>query len=217
MPGQNRKFDAVIFDMDGVIIDSEILTSELYVDYFRTLGLEIEKEFFLSLVGGSGEPYWGAMRLRSGLDTDTPTLRENILGFIRDSDVPYGRYVNPGVPELLRQLKAQGYKLAMATSTERERAMRIVSACGVKDFFDVILTGDMFRESKPNPEIYLRTAAELGVEPSRCAAVEDSAIGIEAALRASMTVIAKREERFHFKQDKAHVIVDEMLDVAGLV
>ena len=211
------KYDAVIFDMDGVLVDSEVLNIEIIEKYFESKGVTVERNVIFSLVGASGDVFWGTLRNQSGIGLETEMMRREILDFSKSMNVPYQKYLFPGVIHLLEHLRTSGYKLALASSTERERVMRVLSRSETEVFFTTIMTGDMFEESKPNPEIYLKTAKELGVDPKRCLAIEDSAIGIEAAVKAGMTVVARKEERFGFDQGQAHYIVDNLTEVMDLL
>lgn len=211
------KYDAVIFDMDGVLVDSEVLNIEIIEKYFESKGVTVERNVMFTLVGASGDVFWGTLRDQSGIGLETEMMRREILDFSKSMNVPYQKYLLPGVIHLLEHLRTNGYKLALASSTERERVMRVLSRSETEFFFTTIMTGDMFKESKPNPEIYLRTAEKLRVDPKLCLAIEDSAIGIEAAVKAGMTVVARKEERFGFDQSHAHYIVDNLTEVMDLL
>ena len=81
------------------------------------------------------------------------------------------------------------------------------------EFVDVIVSGEMFQESKPNPEIYNYTLSKLNLKPEECIAIEDSTYGIQAAKGAGITTFAKRDDRFHFEQDMADVVIDDLLQI----
>ena len=93
----------------------------------------------------------------------------------------------------------------------------VLQACGIEDSFEVIVSGEQFHESKPNPEIYLHTCEVLGLDPRVCCCVEDSPYGIEAGKRAGLTVFAKRESRFPFSQDKADAIIDTVPEILEVI
>lgn len=83
--------------------------------------------------------------------------------------------------------------------------------------FEVIASGNDFRESKPNPEIYLHVAAELHAKPQQCTVIEDSTYGIQAAIRAGMRVLAKRDQRYGFDQSPAHALFDDLAEIPALL
>ena len=127
----------------------------------------------------------------------------------------YGEVGNPYVKETLDWLKEHGYKTAVASSSFLSQIEEMEQDCGLDGCFDVKISGEMFEESKPNPEIYLHTAQALGVKPAECLAIEDSSYGIEAARRAGMKVFAYRDERYGVDQSKADSIIDDMRDVVA--
>ena len=93
----------------------------------------------------------------------------------------------------------------------------MLGECGLTGRFELIVSGEDFHESKPNPEIYLHTVASLGLPAASCVAVEDSDVGITAACRAGLTVVAKREERFALTQEGANYKIDALPDLLPLL
>ena len=154
----NRAF---IFDMDGVIFDSERLYIECSLEASAELGL----------------PQEGVIELCHRCIGVTPEYNAGRMD------------VKPGAEELLKFLKQQGYPLAIASSTPTEIVRQELSAAGLLDYFDRIVGGDQVSRSKPNPDIFLRAAELLRTEPSRCIVIEDSFNGIRAAKAAGMTAV----------------------------
>lgn len=129
----------------------------------------------------------------------------------------YGQIMNPGVPQTLDVLREAGVRVALASSAPMRFIHEALGQCGIDDKFELFVSGEQFRESKPNPEIYLHACERLGLEPAHCACVEDSFYGIAAGKAAGMYVIARREERFGFSQAAANVIVDQIPDLLPVV
>ncbi len=217
---------AVVFDMDGVLIDSEYVYRDEIGRFFSANGIDLSIDTLNAQVGASHKDYLAFLEKwwerGKGEKVPGPELARKVDAFNRaEGPLDYAAILNPGVPETLSELKEQGYRLALASSSLIGNIRHVLDVCGLTDAFELIVSGGDFHESKPNPEIYLHTVAELGLEPEQCAAVEDSIPGIAAARRAGLTVIAKREERFGFSQDGADYIADDVpavLDVlAGRV
>lgn len=219
MPGQ-FPFEAVIFDMDGVIVDSEYAYAQEERAFLDAHGIDVPDEEIARTVGCSQETFrqtvvsWWE---RGGYGTLTPEeaiARFNAWGesYVYD----YHALMNPGVPETLAALRERGVRLALASSSPMDNIREVLDACGIAGAFEVVVSGEQFHKSKPNPEIYLHTCELLGLDPAVCCCVEDSPYGIEAGKRAGLTVFAKREERFGFSQDEADAIIDAVPDLLAL-
>ena len=176
-----KDFKAVVFDMDGVIFDSERCIMETWVDMAEKYGIDGIEDVFLACTGTNHE-----MTRRIVLDAygdDFPYEQ-----YEHESAVMYherydgGRLPKkPGVFELLDYLKGLGVKIALASSTRRESVIRELTEGGVIDYFDEIVAGDMVSKSKPDPQIYLKACEAIGVAPEDCYAIEDSYNGIRSA------------------------------------
>ena len=214
-------FRAVIFDMDGVIVDTEYAYAQEERAFLDEHGIDVSDEELSRTVGCSQETFrrkvaeWWERGGYGVLDPDEAIARFNEWGkgYVYD----YRALLNPGVPETLTYLREHGVRLALASSSPMDNIREVLDACGLASAFDVIVSGEQFHESKPNPEIYLHTCEALGLPPSACCCVEDSPYGIEAGKRAGLTVFAKREERFHFSQDGADAIIDAVPDLLRAV
>ncbi|MDU7298392.1 MAG: HAD family phosphatase [Finegoldia magna] len=201
----------VIFDMDGVIIDSEVV----YIDFFKKVledfDVEISEEDLFSLAGLSQQKT--DEFLESKLHRKPEEVYSLMKKYIDDDKINYSSIVMDGFYPLLKELKRKNFKLALASSSPKNTINIVLDELDIKDEFDAIISGEDFEESKPNPEIYIKTCEILGVRPQDAVAIEDSDYGIESAKNAGLTVIARREDRFNFKQDKADFIVDNLQDI----
>lgn len=174
-------YEAVVFDMDGVIFDSERAVMNCWLELAQKYDIkDIEKPYF-ACVG------------------TTMTRTREIMLETYGEDFPYDEYaresslmyhekydggklpMKPGVMELLSYLKGKSKKIALASSTRRETVTNQLRWAGIIDYFDVIICGDMVAKSKPAPDIFLKACQELGVSPENTYAIEDSYNGIRAA------------------------------------
>ena len=213
-------FRAVIFDMDGVLVDTEMFYVRELADYAAHLGIEATRE---ELVGQVGQSYDFFCRLLAGWEERTgrgvvapeeaiARYAEWAAGYPCD----YAGLLNPGAEEALDGLARRGVRCALASSSPMVTIEAVLSACGLSDAFEIIVSGEQFQESKPNPEIYLHTLERLDLPAGECCCVEDSVPGIAAGKAAGLYTIAKREERFGFSQDEADLIIDGLLDLLEL-
>lgn len=216
------RFDAVVFDMDGVLVDSEALYIREFEAFSNAPGLDVTQEELLAQVGASHQVFQRMIAdvlRRNGIEVAGPEEAERVYeDWARENYVRnYGQIMNPGVPQTLDALREAGVRVALASSAPMRFIHEALGQCGIDDKFELFVSGEQFRESKPNPEIYLHACERLGLEPAHCACVEDSFYGIAAGKAAGMYVIARREERFGFSQDAANVIVDQIPDLLSVV
>ncbi len=180
-----KPVEAALFDMDGLLIDSEAVYIRAYQDAAAEIGAEISMDLCHAMVGVPRRECEEMIQAHFGPDFDVPAFQ---LCFRRHAErhmeerVP----VKPGVPELLAFLDGRGLKLGVATSAQRASVERYLGRAGLLDRFGAIATRADIERPKPHPDVYLEAARRLGVDPARCLAFEDSNIGIEAAHAAGM-------------------------------
>lgn len=209
-------YKAVIFDMDGVIVDTEAFYQREERAFADEMGLGVSDREILDLVGQSHQTFQRVLAdwwSRAGREL-TPEAAEKTFrtwSALRPCD--YKAILNPGVGDTIDELRSRGVRVALASSSPMESILAVLEACGLSDKFEVIVSGKDFHESKPNPAIYLFTIEKLGLDASECCCIEDSVPGITAGKAAGLTVFAKREERFGFSQDRADAIIDQIPDL----
>jgi len=180
---------AVIFDMDGVIIDSEPIHFKSDQLTLKHLGVEISHEELNKYVGVSNPVMWAELKEKYHLAGSIGQLMETQSDF---RNTTFGNEkLEPitGIPGLLAEIKDAGLKLGLASSSGRDFIEMILTKLGILDYFDVIVSGEEVEKSKPNPDIFLKTAGNLGVNPENCLVIEDSQHGVKAAVLAGMKCI----------------------------
>ncbi|MCF6469900.1 HAD family phosphatase [Nonomuraea sp. MG754425] len=179
---------AVFFDMDGLLVDSERVWLEIETGVMARLGAEWTPAHQAHLVGGSMERTVDYMLAVSRADVPPATVRDWMTaGMV--SRLAAGVRVLPGAAELLDALRAEGVPVALVTSSLKEIADAVLGSFG-RDRFDAVVTADDVTRTKPDPEPYLTAARLLGVEPVRCVVLEDSPNGVAAATAAGCAVVA---------------------------
>lgn len=206
---------AVIFDMDGVIIDSEGVYLEYQLEFARRKNPDVKIVQLFPMVGATKKESWDVLRKAINNGQTWEELRKEFRQRDIYSEIDYRKLYRPEVTETLDQLKQEGYRLALASSTHLELVERVLEENGIRQYFEAVVSGNQFRKSKPDPEIYLYTAKILELLPEDCLAVEDSTIGITAAHRAGMKIAAVIDDRYQFDQSLADyklVRVKEVLE-----
>ncbi len=173
---------AILFDMDGLMFDTECLASDFWKQAGAEAGVAISEEFLIYSRGSRSREMERLFYRCHGEHADFKGIRrrkrELLIHYLDTHEIP----VKPGLYTLLEWLKKHHYKIWLTTSTESSRALRYVESAGVKDYFDGFVCGDMVEHAKPEPEIFLRAADAAGVLPSECVVLEDSFNGIRAAI-----------------------------------
>lgn len=210
-----RNIEAVIFDMDGLIFDTERISYKAWKTVCEKEGYEIEEDFYTSLIGRNFKGFSVIMREHYGKEMPLERIYEEKIKLMTDEIDTHGVPLKRGVHELLDYLNRENYKVAIATSTVRERASKMLNSVGVLDKADYLICGDDVTNSKPDPEIFLKAAENLGVKPEKCIVLEDSGTGIEAAFNAGMKGINIPDMKMPDEdmKKKAFKIFDNLLDV----
>ena len=183
------KFKAVIFDMDGVMFDTESVCMKSWDTVGKEMGIGKAGYMVYKTLGMTAEAAIEILQNEFGKDFDARLFkqkgRECSYKYFNDFGVPE----KPFLHEALDYLKSKDYKLAVASSTSSDSVFHHLKEKNITDYFDTVICGDMIKNSKPAPDIYLKACEELGERAENCIAVEDSKNGILSAYRAGMNVI----------------------------
>ena len=180
---------AFIFDMDGVIFDSERLYITCSVEAADMLGMDSVVEACRRCIGVTDE-VTRAILLEIYRDEEmVERFRDLSIALVRERVAAGLLDMKPGVRELLEFLQAGGCRIAIASSTRTDIVMKELADAGLNDYFHAIVGGDQVSRSKPNPDIFLKAAELLGEKPDNCVVIEDSFNGIRAAKAAGMTAV----------------------------
>lgn len=181
--------NAILFDMDGVLTDSEPVINEAAIRGLRERGIDPRPEDFEPFVGMGEDRYIGGVAEAYGLPY-TPDMKRRVYEIYLDI-LPHRLTPFPGVHDLLDALTDAGFRLALASSADRIKVTANLEAIGVpRQRFGAIIAAEDVERRKPAPDIYLEAARRLAVPASECCVVEDALSGIEAAKSAGMRCIA---------------------------
>lgn len=192
---------AIIFDMDGVIIDSEPVHFKIERKLLEELGGRISHEEHEKFVGTTDFYMWNTFKDQFNLD---PSVDEMI-------DMKRSRFIDnidkieliPNFLNFIDLVKREGYKLALASSNNKRAVEEVVDIFDLEKYFDFIISGEEVEKGKPDPEMFLTVAKELGVKPEEVLVIEDAETGVTAAKSANMKCIGL-DSRVSGKQDLSH-------------
>ncbi len=212
------KFEAVIFDMDGVLIDSEPIWKVAMEQAFHSVGCKLTREDFQKTVGLRIDEvisYWykiAPWEIETEKEVEQLIIQK-MVALLSESAKPL-----IGVVETLKYLKEKGIKIGLATSSYRILVDTIINTCSLKDYFDVLHTAEEEEYGKPHPAVYLSAAKMLEVNPLQCLVIEDSINGVISGKAARMEVVCIPEKTHHpnpklMLADYSFDTMDEMLNV----
>jgi len=204
---------AVIFDMDGVIVDSEPLHIEAERKTLAPYGIKLEENELQKYMGRTPkvllEDIIEKYRLNTTIEEIYPVHKKNLLNLYKNEVE-----LIPGVLELITDLDSEGVALALASSSDKVLILSVLEKFHLSDFFKVIVSGEEVKNVKPSPDIFLKTAQKLGYSPGECAVIEDSSAGVRSARSAGMVCVGFRSP--HSKgQDitEAELVIDDLREI----
>lgn len=183
------KIKGVIFDMDGVLLNSEVLYQRFWLEALHFYGYPAKKEHILALRSLTGKN--AELKLKSffGDSLDYEKVKNKRIVLMDEYIRKNGVEIKKGADEILPYLKKKGIKIALATSSPYERAQEHLGSVGLFKYFDSCVCGGMVKNSKPQPDIYLLASEKLGLKPCECIAVEDSPNGVRSAVNAGCKTV----------------------------
>lgn len=208
----SRAIRAVVFDLDGVLVDSEPVHWRASVRLFAPHELRMEE--YEPFVGLAIEPYMAWAREHFGLDASVEELTERyaeaVTAELKAAPIP----PLDGARELIAATRARGLRVGLCSQSIARWVHPTLRAAGLDGSFDVVVTGDDVERAKPEPDIYLHAARLLGAEPEACIAVEDSPAGVRSAAAAGMLVVQSRQASSAAPpQPAAHMVVDSLREL----
>ena len=200
--------------MDGVLVDSERFYQQRREAFLKMKGMPIPDRTLL--VGANDQRVWELMVPQD--ENLRAVLKEEYQSFRRKHPVPYDKLANPQAKPLFTDLKNRGLKIAIASSSAKWMIQRMARMLDIADLVDYMISGMDCSAHKPDPEIYLRAMEALGVMAGEAAAVEDSPVGIQAALGAGLRVYALRPMGDTvLDQRAATAVLDQLIDLLAYI
>lgn len=208
-------FDAVIFDLDGTLLDTETIAFQAGLKVGEIWGLDFDEKLFLSLIGQDGPTLIKRIASITPEGFDAVGFKDAWTDMFRE-DAAAGIPVKPGVVELLDHLDAIEMPKAVATNSSTEGALLSLQRSGLEGRFAHVVGHDQVARPKPAPDAFLEAAKRLGVTPATCLAFEDSTLGSQAAKAAGMTLV-QVPDMVPVAPDADHLVAENLLAGARAV
>lgn len=208
---------AIIFDMDGLMIDSERVTFECYQEILKGMNLTMDEEFYKTLLGKPLKGIYQIFYDVYGNDFPIEDVIKDVHALMAQRFETEGVPVKTGLKSLLEYLKINNYKTIVATSSNRDRVDTILALAQITDYFDDSICGDEVTKGKPNPEVFLKSCQKLGVSVDEAIVLEDSEAGIQASYDAGIKVICIPDMKYPEKQyeEKTFKILKDLTEVTA--
>ncbi len=209
--------EAVIFDMDGVLIDSESFWKTAEKEVFGSVGIEVT-EYHSSLTSSMTTKevteYWFSFKPWKNVSLED--IEQKVISRVGELIDLYGQ-IMPGVEKTLAYFKSSGHKIGLATNSPDILISRILKKLNIECYFDATLSAEFVDKGKPSPDIYLKIAHILSVNPSKCVVFEDSKSGLIAAQAAGMSVVVipEKSQYHHIEFDAADLKISSLLALHG--
>ena len=215
---KNTYIKGVLFDMDGVILDTEKLYTRFWVEAARSLGYPMTHEMALGMRSLSRQAGEKQLKAYLGDDADYFAVRETRIRMMEAFIEENGVELKPGIHELLAFLKENNIKTSVATSSPLDRTKKYLTQVGLVDEFDALVSGHMVEHGKPEPDIYIYAASNLGLKPEECLVLEDSPTGLLAAFRAGCVpvMVPDQDEPDDEVKSRVYGVVKNLQSVCGL-
>jgi len=192
---------SVIFDMDGVVVDTEPLSHRANMKFYQSLGINVTDDVYSTFIGNSDKNIIQKVKDIYKVDADNDVLLEQGLGYYCEAfDADATLQLMPGVKDLIIDLHTNGMVILLASSSSRVKIERVFNRFGLHQYFSHIISGQDFEFSKPHPAIFLEAVAKSGFTADECIVIEDSTNGIKAATAAGVYCIGYKNDE-HSLQD----------------
>lgn len=208
-----KTVETVIFDMDGVIVDNYLFHIDAWGEFCNRHGLNFDTEDFTrKYFGKNNADILKALFGKSLTDFEVDMLGEEKEAIYRELYQPFIRPLD-GIKDFMRAIKIQGKKIAIASSAPQSNINFVVENTHIKEYIDISVNGNMVSQGKPNPDIFLKAAELLCIQPEKCLVFEDSFSGIQAAINAGMQVIAIATTHSKEEHDPTLTIIENFKEL----
>lgn len=208
-----ENFNAIIFDMDGVLFDTETFYYHRREKFLAEKGISIKHLPPIFFIGGNMKQIWRDILRDDYENWDIHQLQEEYTIYKHNHPLPYKDLIFPDTFEVIKKFYDNGHRLGLASSSTKHDILKALDDTKMREYFSVILSGEEFPKGKPHPAIYQGAARQLGTNHDNILVVEDSEKGIQAGVSADLQVWSIEDKLFGMNQSKANRLVDNLTQI----
>lgn len=201
---------AILFDMDGVLFDSEPAYMELNARLMREAGYPVSREAQLQVIGTSMEETCRILAEDAGAPFSVDEMLAHFASLGKTSGIDYQKIVEADAHSVLSALKGLGLRLGLASSSDRETVNTALLDAGLMQYLDIAISANDVQNKKPAPDCFLLAASRMGISPAHCLVVEDTTVGVAAAKAAGMRVLGRVHQEYAQDLSSADALVDSL-------
>jgi HAD superfamily hydrolase (TIGR01509 family) len=210
-----REIKALIFDFDGLILDTEFPMFQAWQEIFQTHGLSLSMQEWAGFLGRSADPEEPYVVLENHLKKPIDRERFRAKRILREKELLLSQKALPGVEPLLHEAKRNGLKLAISSSSDRYWVTKYLTQLNLIHYFDVLKCAEDVTNTKPEPDLYIAALEALGVAPDETIALEDSLHGVKAAKAAGIFCVAVPNQiTKHLTFEEADVVLESLMGIS---
>lgn len=206
---------SVVFDMDGVLVNTEYFYFKRRMKFFNELEINPGSKQIDDFIGLTNSMIWEML-----VPKDTKkrkVLQEEYVKYCNEHPAYFPELLNPSIKRLFKELKDKKIKIAIASSSAKNEILRMLKECELKPYVDFVISGDECKKSKPDPEIYRLATNALNSLPEEVLAVEDSMLGIRSAKSAGLTVAALAQKDYYANQTEADYKINDLIEITSII
>jgi beta-phosphoglucomutase family hydrolase len=203
---------AVIFDMDGTVVDTTRIEYDAWKQMFDERQVDFPYDDYIGALGAKGSEI-----VKERIDTTDDEIEEMLAKketYLKQLVEQNGLQLIPGVEKVMQEIQKLNLKMALATGSSQEKLDFIMERFHLRQYFDVFVTSDDVKNGKPDPEVFLKAASKMNVPPHECIVMEDASNGVEAAKSANMSCIAITSTRGKDQLEKADVVINHYRELS---
>lgn len=209
-----NKLKAVIFDMDGILIDSEPLTLLNIYNFLNSKNIPVDFKELEPLMGSTGGEVWFDVLTPHITTCEITRLRQEYYSSkYNKKPTDYNSYSFPYVDSIFKYLKNNDILIGVASASKKSLITKVIKDCNWGKYIDVYVSGHDVKLTKPHPDVYIKALELLNVLPHEAIAIEDSFLGIKSAVSANIFTIAKKDRRFNVNANDSNLILEDMFDI----